>query len=643
MTTKTRTNHLFFILGMCIVLLLNLTIPTLGASTEGYTILEEVPGKVVDFDDSRILYVDNNSYLSVRDRSTQLDTSIARVNFYTDKCYLIDNGVVYAKYINNSKYDIYEWNGGTITQLASQVRFFKKAGKFITYGTNTSTNNQFAISLYDTSSRTLYPVSEQNGTLGNGPDISADGHLVYSTNSSMLSGYLVSYFNGVTQMLNIQGSNPKTDGERVLYSRYNNGSAERYELYIYQNQTETLVSYAYDPFSAYELNNGWIAYTAPFSSKIGLRTPAGQTIKITTQDSDNNGLILNKNGELIYNSGFSDSNLFYTNPSMVGNAEAIHTLNGQLYKLIYMDSKEKWYGYAPGYLLEYNFSHEPVQIPVESVDIPPSLQIVMNKKPSAGLNYHLSPTNATNKNVTWETSNPLVATVQDGIVTAVSPGSATIKITTEDGNFSAFSNVHVVIGVTNISVNQSNLALHISESAQIQASIQPSDATDQRIGWDSNDSNIASVDAHGVVTGKSPGTTEIIATSLDGRFTATRSVTVTGNVGKAKFDYNSLLQWADESSSTVTANVYRVGGSRGTLLVDYATENDTASSVSDYDTTRGRLIFEDGETKKTIQIRLINDHKKEPLESFSLKLLGPADALFGPATNRTFFMIRDDD
>ena len=47
----------------------------------------------------------------------------------------------------------------------------------------------------------------------------------------------------------------------------------------------------------------------------------------------------------------------------------------------------------------------------------------------------VAPENATNKAVTWSTSEATVATVEDGVVTGVSAGTATITVTTVDGNF----------------------------------------------------------------------------------------------------------------------------------------------------------------------------------------------------------------
>ena len=49
----------------------------------------------------------------------------------------------------------------------------------------------------------------------------------------------------------------------------------------------------------------------------------------------------------------------------------------------------------------------------------------------------ITPDNATNKNVTWSSDTPSVASVNNGIVTAVAPGTATITVTTEDGNKTA--------------------------------------------------------------------------------------------------------------------------------------------------------------------------------------------------------------
>lgn len=58
------------------------------------------------------------------------------------------------------------------------------------------------------------------------------------------------------------------------------------------------------------------------------------------------------------------------------------------------------------------------------------------------------PSNATNKNVTWSTSNSSVATVSGGVVTGVSAGTARITVTTVDGGFTAYCDVTVTQPIT---------------------------------------------------------------------------------------------------------------------------------------------------------------------------------------------------
>ena len=67
----------------------------------------------------------------------------------------------------------------------------------------------------------------------------------------------------------------------------------------------------------------------------------------------------------------------------------------------------------------------------------------------------VEPAEADNKNVTWQSSNDAVATVADGLVTAIAAGDAVITVTTEDGEFQATCAVTVklVNGVEQLEVN----------------------------------------------------------------------------------------------------------------------------------------------------------------------------------------------
>ena len=136
----------------------------------------------------------------------------------------------------------------------------------------------------------------------------------------------------------------------------------------------------------------------------------------------------------------------------------------------------------------------------------------------------VSPDDVADKTVTWSTSNASVATVENGVVTAVSAGSATITVTTANGKTDTCY-VMVSILPTGITLDKTLAQILESETTTLIATISPSDATDKTIQWTTSNASVAVV-ANGVITAMSPGTATITATDSEGH-TATCTVTVT--------------------------------------------------------------------------------------------------------------------
>lgn len=82
------------------------------------------------------------------------------------------------------------------------------------------------------------------------------------------------------------------------------------------------------------------------------------------------------------------------------------------------------------------------------------------------------------------------------------------------------------VEVTGISLSETEKALNINETLQLTAHITPADAADQGVKWKSSDTGVATVSDQGLVTPEKEGTAEITATTANGRFTATCTVTV---------------------------------------------------------------------------------------------------------------------
>ena len=123
----------------------------------------------------------------------------------------------------------------------------------------------------------------------------------------------------------------------------------------------------------------------------------------------------------------------------------------------------------------------------------------------------VSPDNATDKTVVWTSSDNNIATVdENGNVTAVAIGSATI--TASCGNVKAECKVTVLaIEVEAISLSKTEISIFIGRASQLKATVSPDNATDKTIVWTSSNSDVATVDEKGNVTGIAIGSAIITA------------------------------------------------------------------------------------------------------------------------------------
>jgi len=143
----------------------------------------------------------------------------------------------------------------------------------------------------------------------------------------------------------------------------------------------------------------------------------------------------------------------------------------------------------------------------------------------------VKPDNATDKTVTWSTSDASIASVDDsGKVTAVKEGTATI--TAKAGEKSATCTVTVSkneIVVTEVTLNKTELTLKEGDSETLVATVKPDNATDKTVSWSSSDTGIAIVDANGKVTAVKEGNATI--TAKVGEKSASCLATVLSNNG----------------------------------------------------------------------------------------------------------------
>ncbi|MGN0108262.1 MAG: Ig-like domain-containing protein, partial [Hominilimicola sp.] len=164
------------------------------------------------------------------------------------------------------------------------------------------------------------------------------------------------------------------------------------------------------------------------------------------------------------------------------------------------------------------------KISVEGISLSEE-SIYVEKNHTARIEATITPSDATQKGITWTSSDPSVATVSGGVVTGVNKGTATITAKTRDGGYTATCEVEVWSNpVTGVELSASLLNIGLEQSKRLTATVTAKDpemdASDPSVMWRSSNTSVATVSSDGVVTGVSSGLTTIYATTVDGGFEA---------------------------------------------------------------------------------------------------------------------------
>ena len=179
-----------------------------------------------------------------------------------------------------------------------------------------------------------------------------------------------------------------------------------------------------------------------------------------------------------------------------------------------------------------------VSVPVSSVTLNRT-SYTLTKNSSISLTATVYPNDASDKTVTWESSNPLVAVVDHtGKVTAVGGGIAVITATS--GGKTASCTITVKVPVTSVTLNKSSLTLLKGETETLVATVYPTDATNKKLNWKSSSNSIATVDENGIITTLAGGNTTISVTTEDGSYSASCSLHVVSPPTNFAFKFTKI-------------------------------------------------------------------------------------------------------
>lgn len=183
-----------------------------------------------------------------------------------------------------------------------------------------------------------------------------------------------------------------------------------------------------------------------------------------------------------------------------------------------------------------------------------------------------SPASSDNKEVTWSSSDENVAKIDaNGKLIALSGGSAVISvISVEDQEVRDECNITVIQPVTDVVLNKTLLTINKDEAERLEARIIPETATNKSVNWQSSDVRVAMVSQEGTVYALQNGTATIMATSVDGGYSALCKVNVVENsrINDIKEDCNYQVQPIPGGIKVTKAKYVKVTNVYGTVIYD---------------------------------------------------------------------------
>lgn len=211
------------------------------------------------------------------------------------------------------------------------------------------------------------------------------------------------------------------------------------------------------------------------------------------------------------------------------------------------------------------------------------VELVLGKTDTAEVQPVITPENVTETAVTYSSSDDEITSVdEDGVVTAVSQGTAVITATVASGEnttISASCEVIVTQPVEGVSFEVEELYLAVDgEAKEIPVVITPADATNQTVTYTIEDETVVSLDESGMLEPLKIGTTTLTAKTEDGGYTATLTVLVIIPSTSVELSSTELTLCAGGAAGKITATVLPETASSRKVL--WSSSDETIATVS---------------------------------------------------------------
>lgn len=253
-------------------------------------------------------------------------------------------------------------------------------------------------------------------------------------------------------------------------------------------------------------------------------------------------------------------------------------------------------------------------VPVRGVTLDKT-NVTLNQGKVIVLTPQINPANATNKKVTWKSSDSSVATVDsNGIVIAKNIGWSLITATSEDGGYMGYCLVRVdkvadnIVPVKDIELNTKIVQMNKGGNETLKAKVSPDDATNKSVTWSTENPSVITIDSNGKITALNRGIAIVTASTVDGKFKDSCIVIVWDNDSSwedkeiFRLRLNKTFLWIKEGKHEQLTPIITPGYLKKTNLVWKSDDNSIAS------VTEGGRVYGKNEGRTTI--RVLKDGKE---------------------------------
>lgn len=265
-----------------------------------------------------------------------------------------------------------------------------------------------------------------------------------------------------------------------------------------------------------------------------------------------------------------------------------------------------------GYIFQ-NYVTEMPNVQIERIELEIDNK-TLEKGETKQITTKIFPEEASSHKVIYSSSNPNVATVDDkGIIQAISSGTTKITVKAEENDIENTLDINVYSKVTGISIDQTEIYMQIGDNFKINAYVEPEDANNKKIKYQSLDNNIATIDSNGMITANELGETMInVVSEENSNISSKCKVNVVRKMEDSEIHFDSSLTLEGFEVSGIDYEENTVADIKSKIITDLEVQivNNKNELLKDTDivgTGTKILIKEDGKILREYKIIIYGD------------------------------------